>query len=126
MAKSAGGVRSNDSSRANNRPPIDVQDVKRGLLDYAKIDRWNRSNDYYWGFNDQAQTVIDRVAAGNFGFPSQVAQTVKKYNYRISEKQAYVIAKAAVDNDVAGLRGNDGNPNIIFRYYSEQRKRKKK
>ena len=125
MAKTSGGVRSNNRSRAN-RPPIDVQGVKRGLLNYAKIDRWNRSNDYYLGVNDQAQTVIDRVAAGNYGFPSQVAQTVKKYNYRISEKQAYVIAKAAVDNEVSGLRGYDGNPNIIFRDYSEQRKRKKK
>ena len=125
MAKTSGGVRSNDRSRAK-QTPIDVQDVKRGLLNYAQIDRWNRSNDYHLGFNDQAQTVIDRVAAGNFGFPSQVAQTVKKYNYRISEKQAYVIAKAAVDNEVTGLRGYDGNPNIIFRDYSEQRKRKKR
>lgn len=126
MAKTSGGIRKNGMGRANNRHPVDVQAVKRGLLNYAKTDRWNRSNDYYLGFNDQAQTVIDKVAVGNYGFPSQVAQTVKKYNYRISEKQAYVIAKAAVDHEVGGLRGHDGNPNIIFRDYSEKRKIKKR
>lgn len=126
MAKTSGGVRSNDRSRANNRPPIDVQSVKTGLMQYAREDRWNRNSEYSLGMNAQAQNVIDQVADGNHGFASQVAQTVRRYNYRISEKQAYVIAKAAVDNEVTGLRGYDGNPNIIFRDYSEQRKRKKR
>ena len=95
-------------------------------MQYARENRWNRNSEYSLGMNAQAQNVIDQVADGNHGFASQVAQTVRKYNYRISEKQAYVIAKAAVDNEVAGLRGYDGNPNIIFRDYSEQRKRKKR
>lgn len=125
MAKTSGGVRSSISSgRSNKRDPIDVQSVKRGLIDYAKEDRWNRNIEYHLGMNAQAQGVIDQVADGNYGFASQVAQTVRKYNYRISEKQAYVIAKSAVDNEVPGLRKYDGKPQTIFLDFTIKRNRR--
>lgn len=94
MAKTSGGVR---GATAKNRPVPDVQAVKRALLYYAQENRWLRNLDYELGFNGDAQAVIDDIAKKNLGFASQVAQTVKKYNYRISEKQAYIIARAAVD-----------------------------
>lgn len=95
MAKTSGGVR---GSNAKNRPVADVQVVKQSLMRYAKEDRWNRNTEYNLGFNADAQSVIDDIASKKLGFASQVAQTVKKYNYRISEKQAYIIARAAIES----------------------------
>lgn len=79
---------------------VDLQNVKRALLTYAKADRWNNNSAYSLGFNDMAQGLIDRVANGDYGFPSEIAQTVSKYGYKISEKQAYWIAKAGVENNL--------------------------
>ena len=123
MAKTSGGVRASTSLRSSKRTPIDVQSVKRGLVDYAREDRLNRNSEYSLGMNAQAQGVIDQVADGNYGFASQVAQTVRKYNYRISEKQAYVIAKSAVDNEVTGLRRYDGEPQTIFVNFINKRRK---
>lgn len=75
-----------------------IQVVKSALVRYAKVDKWNRNTEYNLGMNDDAQWLIDQVAEGNFGFASDIANTVKKYNYSVSEKQAYWIAKIAVEN----------------------------
>jgi len=80
-----------------NLQTVNLQTVKSALLRYAKADRWNRNTSYSMGFNDDAQTVIDLVAEGNYGFASDIATTVKKYNYSISEKQAYWIARTAIE-----------------------------
>lgn len=78
-------------------PAEQIQKVKSALLSYAKTDRWNNNTVYHLGFNDEAQMVIDMVADGNFGFASEIATTVRKFKYSISEKQAYWIAKTAVE-----------------------------
>lgn len=118
MAKTAGGVRGAKAKRM----PLDVQSVKSGLVRYAMADKRNRNSEYRLGFNDDAQSVVDNVAKGNYGFASQVAQTVQRYNYRISEKQAYVIARAAVENEVTGLRDiKTGNAKEIFSGYGGAR-----
>ena len=75
-----------------------IQKVKSALVRYAKSDKWNRNSEYNLGMNDDAQWVIDMVADGSFGFASDIANTIKKYNYSVSEKQAYWIAKTAVEN----------------------------
>jgi hypothetical protein len=75
-----------------------IQVVKSSLVRYARADRWNRNTEYNLGFNDDAQWLIEMVADGSFGFASDIASTVKKYNYSVSEKQAYWIAKTAVEN----------------------------
>lgn len=49
-----------------------------------------------------AHAVVCGVHEGNYGFASEVAATVLKYN-RASEKQAYVIARAAVENNISAL-----------------------
>lgn len=54
--------------------------------------------------NADAVWMVEQVAKGNYGFPSQVAQTIVdrapsnalNWSYGISEKQAYVIAGAAI------------------------------
>lgn len=74
-----------------------IQKVKSFLLRYARIDRWN--NNSASEFNDEAQSIIDRIAIKNYGFASEIAQTVVKYQFNISEKQAYWIAKVAVENN---------------------------
>lgn len=83
-----------------------VQEVKGFILRYAQIDRWN--NNSASEFNDEAQTIIELVSKGAYGFASEIAQTVVKYNFRISEKQAYWIARVAVENDLTG------NINYLF------------
>jgi len=47
---------------------------------------------------DEAETIISLVAASNLGFSSDIATTVEKYK-KVSEKQAWCIAKAAVENN---------------------------
>lgn len=117
MAKTSGGVRTGGKVRnVRKQPAYDIQSVKRGLIRYAKEDKWNRNTEYRLGFNSDAQGVIDQVAKGNYGFASQVAETVRRYGYRISEKQAYVIARAAVENNLSLLRNpKTGGASEIFR-----------
>ncbi len=87
--------------------PEGVQYVKQALQQYSKTDKWNQSTAYHMGFNDDAQSLIEKVAGGDYGFATQVAKTaVNSPNwdnggYQLSEKQAYVIAKAAVENKLA-------------------------
>lgn len=76
----------------------DISTVSNALFRYAKEDRWNQDTVYSMGFNSDAQAVIDDVAEMKLGFASDVANSVKQRNYTISEKQAYVIGKAALDN----------------------------
>lgn len=84
-------------------------------MTYAKEDKWNRNSEYRAGFNDDAQAVIDEVAEMKLGFASDVAASVKSRNYTISEKQAYVIAKAAMDNKARSLITNKKELRIIFK-----------
>ncbi len=93
-----------DRSNLEGGGKYDVQSVKSGLLSYARVDRWNRASAYNAGFNDEARFTLEAVSEAKLGFPSEVAASVLRYN-RISEKQAYVIAKAAVDNDLGIRRG---------------------
>lgn len=94
MAKSSGGIR----GRRKETP--DIQTVKKGLMVAGRFNssssRWNNNSQYNLGLQDDAQLVIDDIAKGD-SFAAKVAQSVKQYNYRISEKQAYVIAKEAVE-----------------------------
>lgn len=110
-------VKQAEAPKVNTNPEINVQSVKRALLSYAKADRWNKNTEYRMGFNDIAQGTIDAVANANIGFASDVAKTVAKYNYSISEKQAYVIANAAVQNNI-GL--NFQGADIIYRDNSKE------
>lgn len=103
MAKGSGGIRAT-RARTTRGGKYDVQSVKSGLLSYARVDRWNRASAYNAGFNDEARFTLEAVSEAKLGFPSEVAASVLRYN-RISEKQAYVIAKAAVDNDLGIRRG---------------------
>lgn len=101
MGRNSSGNRGGNrgiSVKGFNFSEVDVNEVAKGLKQYAKVDRWNKNTAYSLGFNDDAQGVIDDVAKMNVGFASDVAKTVQKYNYTISDKQAFVIASAAVKN----------------------------
>lgn len=60
-----------------------------------------------YGFNtaskrelaDEAATIIELVKIGNYGLATDIAKSVMTYN-KISEKQAYWIAKIAVENNL--------------------------
>ena len=105
----------------NDNEIYDINDVKIALLRYTKEDKWNRNTEYHLGFNDQAQDLIDDIANGDFGFASDVAKSVQKYNYSISEKQAYVIAKTAVEFNIVSKQRQLGQISI---FYTKEEKRK--
>lgn len=83
-----------------------VNDVKDALLRYGKIDKWNKNTDYMLGFNDDALSVIEEVAKENLGLATTIAQQViarpgyKKYGASLTDKQAWVIANAAVKSQL--------------------------
>lgn len=91
--------------------PQGIQSVKSSIMSYSKTDRWNQNTAYQMGFNDEVQGAIEQLAEGNYGFPSQVAQTLtskpswKKSGAYVSEKQAYHIAKGLVDNKLVKNTG---------------------
>lgn len=74
-----------------------INAVKSFLTSWAfnqrKYDQ-NASN-----LDDEAQTIIDLVRVNNLGFASDISGTVMKYK-KISEKQAFHIAKAAVKKNL--------------------------
>ena len=55
---------------------------------------------------DDKQQIANRIIAavkdGNFGFASDIAATIAKYG-KVSEKQAYWIARTAWENDLDAL-----------------------
>lgn len=75
-----------------------IQEVKWFICNYAFSANWNNASRA--DMANDAETVIGYVATANLGFASEIAQTVEKYK-KISEKQAYWIAKAAVENNKA-------------------------
>lgn len=93
MSKSSGNVR---KSRGGLDRVLDINSVKNGLYAAGVKDRKNNNSTFALGFVDDAQSVVDSVAKGD-SFASKVAQSVQKYGYKMSEKQAYVIAKEAVE-----------------------------
>jgi hypothetical protein len=74
-----------------------VNEVKNFIVKYSFIDRWNKNSQSE--LSDQAQGVIELVSMGGYGFASDVATSAAKYK-KVSEKQAYWIAKAAVENNL--------------------------
>lgn len=123
MSKGNGGTRGSGrpSSGGNYVPNTapGIQYVKSQLMFYSATDRRNQNTAYHMGFNDQAQQLIEQVAKGNYGFASQVAQTAvnspnwNQYGYKLSEKQAYIIAKAAVDNKLVSQTDHLGRSTIF-------------
>lgn len=80
---------------------FDIQKVKRFLLHISARPYGSKfavKSDFY----DDAMSIVDSVRRAGFGFPSEIAETVFSSD-RISEKQAYWIAKAAVENNVVAL-----------------------
>lgn len=81
----------------------DVQTVKEALMQYANQDKWNKNTEYQMGFNADAMGVIEDIAKGDHGLATTIAKDLTsrpnwdKYGARLSEKQAYVLAKAAVE-----------------------------
>jgi len=74
-----------------------IQEVKRMLVTYVNADRWY--NNSQMELKDQVLSVVEDVRLANLGFASEIAATVGKYE-RCSEKQAYWIAKTAVENNL--------------------------
>lgn len=113
MAKTSGGNRG--GGKKNDFSKVEVNDVKQGLMTYAREYQGRYGTLSPKDYNSDAQRVIDVVADGNFGFASQVATSVKNSGYRISEKQAYVIARATIENKVKQIFNKNGQLNDIFK-----------
>lgn len=75
-----------------------IQAVKSFLTNYSFSYSWNNASSKQMA--DEAETIIDLIATGAYGFASEIAQSVCKFK-KCSEKQAYWIAKSAVESGVA-------------------------
>jgi len=74
-----------------------IQEVKV-FLGYAFSAGWNNNSSK--GMADDAETIIGKVARREgAGFAGDIANSVEKYK-KISEKQAYWIAKFVVENNL--------------------------
>lgn len=74
-----------------------IQEVKRMMASYINADRY--FNNSQMELKDKMLSVVEDVRLANLGFASEIAATVVKYE-RCSEKQAYWMAKAAVENNL--------------------------
>lgn len=72
----------------------DVQKLKNNLVHYIGLDRWHNNSQMM--FKDDYLWLVSIVADDATGFAKDVAATVLKYE-KCSEKQAYVIARAACE-----------------------------
>lgn len=96
-----------------------MNDVKEALMLYGKIDKWNNNTAYQNGYNDDALTVVEKVANANTGLATTIAKQAinskryKEYGITLSDKQAYVIADAAVRNGLV-------QDKTIFKHYESK------
>lgn len=67
---------------------------------------------------DRANWIVATVKDGNFGFASEIAATVEKFG-KISEKQAYWIARAAWENEVPALYCEEGMASYLAKAYED-------
>jgi len=72
-----------------------IKILKSMIMRYIRIDRWNENSKA--AINDDICWLVEVVAKSNLGFASEVAKTVATYK-KASEKQAYIIARAAVES----------------------------
>ena len=79
-----------------------IQAVKEVLLGFTSNSRTFKAN--HNDMAEMADTLVSRVAEVT-GFAGDVAKTVEKYG-KVSEKQAYIIARAAVENNRLGQYEN--------------------
>lgn len=84
-----------------------IQELKRQLLASASYERWNNNTLFNIHFEKFGRFLYEIKNLGIFA--SQVAESVEKtsdnYGYKVahlSEKQAYILAAAAVENGVYG------------------------
>jgi ATP-dependent protease ClpP protease subunit len=75
-----------------------IQAVKSFITMFAFAHNWN--NDSKREMADEAQSLIEQIAIGSFGLATEIAQSVKRFK-KVSEKQAYWIAKSAVESGIA-------------------------
>lgn len=112
-ARSGGGAGMGSRSRgggASARGNFDADYNDVGIVAKQLMADLNINPKEMSGFNKEwnadAQGIIEDVAKGNYGFASEVAKTVANrkpdnrlnWSYGISEKQSYVIAKAATEH----------------------------
>jgi hypothetical protein len=111
MAKGSGGTRGaagGGSARRGNFDPDynDVNTVAKQLMNDLNISPYDMHFNFNSDDNATAAGIVEDVAKGNYGFASEVAKTVAdrkpgnriNWTYGVSEKQAYVIAKAATEH----------------------------
>ena len=116
MGGRAGGSGTGMGSRSSYKGPdgimrynlpkgyTDVHQVAKALRLYTPMDRWNRNTAYSLGFNDTAHQLVETIAKGDFGLASTISKQAVgskwwgKYGAKLSDKQSYVLAHAAINN----------------------------
>lgn len=82
--------------RDAKNPSYRIQKTKSFILSYAFQYGWNKAS--VRDMADEAETIVDLVSKYGEGLAKEIATTVNKYK-KVSEKQAYWIAKYAVENN---------------------------
>jgi hypothetical protein len=88
----------NPSTKQNKMTAIEkIQEVKRMMVSYINADRWNENSKMQ--LKDEMLSVVEDIRIANLCFVSDIATSVVKYQ-KCSEKQAYWLAKTAVENEL--------------------------
>lgn len=124
MGRNSGGVRGGSGTASpeaySKKEHVDMDSIKTALVNYSHTDKVNKGTAYHMGFNDEAQSLIEKIAKGNYGTASEIAKGLVSqpnwgnYGASVSEKQAYVLAKSAFDNQL--VKGQNTKGKTIFNY----------
>ena len=103
MAKGSGGTKSSswrDKVNYNATEHIDM--LKESIVSYSERTMYHNADGISKGFHDDVAALVSEISKGDYGLATNIA---KSYNnggsrFQLSEKQAYVLAKAAVDNNL--------------------------
>lgn len=89
---------------------VTINSIKYVVMHYGAKARPARSCSYSTfelidGMAANAEQLVKAIAEGDYGFATEIANTVMKYG-RISEKQAYWVARTAWENEVRAVFEN--------------------
>lgn len=131
MAKASGGTHSKSwrdkhGSGVGKYPynsTEHIQFVKESLISWSQSTMNHNSDGVSQEFNSQVKDLMKEVGEGNYGVATSIAQRYNELGKRkhgnpmqLSEKQAYVVARAAVDNGLV----SDNDRRMIFNYQNSK------
>lgn len=102
MAKASGGTKSSSWRDKNYNATEHIDMLKETIVSYSERTMYHNADGISKGFHEDIAALVSEISKGDYGIATNIA---KSYNnggsrFQLSEKQAYVLAKAAVDNNL--------------------------